>query len=471
MGFIDTMRAEDHAVESICRILREQGCQIAARTYRNWKQSGRVVADRTVTDAQVVDAVRDIAWTSKMNSNGVLVRKMSPEGLYAPVSVVATWAHRELTDTAYFVSTFAPLAHEPAVQDFIAEQAIEAIETHLDIDQIADDLFSGLEGLDIGPRGQAALSLLQAPAVSGVKGLIESTVTNVVRSDAFAAIWEDTLTLTHTQLVNTATGQQDAAITVGPDQHISVQLGPIIQTVKEQLLADGFSLADRIPEVSRSIVIVQDSSVGTYLAIYHIVDAIGLWLPWIMLLLLAAGVLAAPRRSVSLAWAAGAVLVVMILASKGVDVGGNLVALAAANVVPHDVTVTVYDGILGHVRDMVIVLGVLAGVVMTISLLAGPWRWALTLRGAGSQAMIAMRGIGERHGLTTGTFGRWLYQWRQPLRLLVGGLASAYILFVRPITPEVIVMVAVLSIGTVILLEVLARPPVTSAPREQLVEP
>ena len=35
MGFIDTMRAEGHAVESICRVLREQGCQIAARTYRS----------------------------------------------------------------------------------------------------------------------------------------------------------------------------------------------------------------------------------------------------------------------------------------------------------------------------------------------------------------------------------------------------------------------------------------------------
>jgi putative transposase len=43
MGFIDTMRAEGHAVESVCRVLREQGCQIAARTYRSWKQSGRRV--------------------------------------------------------------------------------------------------------------------------------------------------------------------------------------------------------------------------------------------------------------------------------------------------------------------------------------------------------------------------------------------------------------------------------------------
>ena len=74
MGFIDTMRSQDHAVESICRVLREQGCQIAARTYRSWTSARRAVAARTVTDAHVVDAVRDIAWTTKVDRSGVLVR-------------------------------------------------------------------------------------------------------------------------------------------------------------------------------------------------------------------------------------------------------------------------------------------------------------------------------------------------------------------------------------------------------------
>ena len=78
MGFIDTMRAQGHAVESICRVLREQGCQVAARTYRSWKRSGRVVAARTVTDAHVIDAVRDIAWTAAPDGR----RRLAPEGLY-----------------------------------------------------------------------------------------------------------------------------------------------------------------------------------------------------------------------------------------------------------------------------------------------------------------------------------------------------------------------------------------------------
>ena len=45
MAFIDDMRAAGHAVESTCRVLTEHGCQVAARTYRAWKQAGRPIAD------------------------------------------------------------------------------------------------------------------------------------------------------------------------------------------------------------------------------------------------------------------------------------------------------------------------------------------------------------------------------------------------------------------------------------------
>ncbi len=72
------MRREGHAVESVCRILREQGCQVAARTYRCWSQSGRPVADRTIGDALVVDAVRELAWTVDEHGR----RRLTPEGLY-----------------------------------------------------------------------------------------------------------------------------------------------------------------------------------------------------------------------------------------------------------------------------------------------------------------------------------------------------------------------------------------------------
>ena len=76
MGFIDAQRAQGCAVESICRVLSEQGCQVAARSYRAWRS--RRPAARTVTDAQVVDLIGELAWTLDPYGR----RRLAPEGLY-----------------------------------------------------------------------------------------------------------------------------------------------------------------------------------------------------------------------------------------------------------------------------------------------------------------------------------------------------------------------------------------------------
>ncbi len=94
MGFIDTMRAEGHAVESICRILCEQGCQVAARTYRAWKAPTRSVAARTLTDAHVVDSVREAAWTTGADGR----RKLTPEGLYGRRKMTALLRRTSVPD-------------------------------------------------------------------------------------------------------------------------------------------------------------------------------------------------------------------------------------------------------------------------------------------------------------------------------------------------------------------------------------
>jgi len=60
------MRARGFRVESICRVLTEHGVQVAPRTYRSWKTA--IPSDRTVTDAQLTDALRSTVGT--------------PEGMY-----------------------------------------------------------------------------------------------------------------------------------------------------------------------------------------------------------------------------------------------------------------------------------------------------------------------------------------------------------------------------------------------------
>ena len=112
VAFVDDQRAQGHAVESICRVLREQGLQVAARTYRAWPRAHRPVAARTVTDAIVVDAVRDIAWTTNARGGRVL----APEGRYG---------RRKMT--AYVRRTAVPDASAGAVDRAMRTLGLEGV--------------------------------------------------------------------------------------------------------------------------------------------------------------------------------------------------------------------------------------------------------------------------------------------------------------------------------------------------------
>lgn len=86
MAFIDDMRAAGHAVEPTCRVLSSQGCTVAARTYRSWKQTNRPVAARTISDAVITDALLATVGT--------------PEGLYGRRKMTH-WLRREGHDVAF----------------------------------------------------------------------------------------------------------------------------------------------------------------------------------------------------------------------------------------------------------------------------------------------------------------------------------------------------------------------------------
>ena len=78
----------------VCRVLREQGCQVVARTYRAWRRTRP--ATRTLSDALVLDLVRASAWTRDWHGR----RKMTPEGLYGRRKMTALVRRRGLPDAS-----------------------------------------------------------------------------------------------------------------------------------------------------------------------------------------------------------------------------------------------------------------------------------------------------------------------------------------------------------------------------------
>jgi len=228
--------------------------------------------------------------------------------------------------------------------------------------------------------------------------------------------------------------------------------------VKEQLVAEGFPLAANVPEISRTIAIAQSDSVGLYLAIYQLVVALGIWLPWLSLLLVAAGVTVARRRAQALVWTAGGLLATMLLVGAGIGIGQGFFALAVASTIPRNAAEALYTGILGSASDIALVVGVLAATVLLITLLSGPWGWARTVRLRGAAAFAGIRRSAERHGISTGATGEWLHRWRLPLRIVIAVGCFAVLVLSRPLATGTIVWTAVVGVLLVAALELLARP-------------
>src|SRR6266545_4326162 len=206
----------------------------------------------------------------------------------APLSVLAVWTKNLVTDTDRYVETVAPLASDPDIQNAITNRITTEIFKYVDVQALTVEAADALDRQG-APRAADGLRALAGPIANGVQSFTRTQVANIVASDTFAQAWVQANQVAHEQLVSAMTGEGGGALTV-KDDTVSVNLAPFIQTVKQRLTANGFSLAARIPEVNATFEIFQSDQVHQARTGFHLLNVLGLWLPIIVLVLLAIGV-------------------------------------------------------------------------------------------------------------------------------------------------------------------------------------
>jgi hypothetical protein len=386
--------------------------------------------------------------------------------ILAPVAVVASWAKIELTDTDNFVATYAPLAKDPAVQAYITDQIVDVINQQVNVEQLTSDVIDGITSLGTGPAATKALEALKGPATQGIQSLIHTAVSNFVASNAFADVWKAALKLSHSQLVATMQNNPKAAIAIGSDGSIGIQLAPIIDQVKATLVSKGITFASQIPTIDKTITVAQSDAIPTVQVAYNVALVAGAWLPWVAIVFLAAGVLVARRRSVALVWAAIALALSMIIMAAAFAIGRIVfIASASPSLLPSSVARTLYTTVVAAMQDTTVAVLVLAIVVAIVAWFAGPFEVPRRLRGFYAAGATRLRTVAEEHGITTGRVGEWLYAQRVLLRVIVAVIASAIVLFVRPITVSLTIWTLVIAVLVIAILELVQRP-VATVPKE-----
>lgn len=296
-------------------------------------------------------------------------------GILLPVSIVASWARTEILDEQAFVETFAPLSHHPDVQQVVITRASAAIGDAISIGSMTDELLGGVDGLELSAPTRAAIRLLEVPVAAGLQSIIDRTITRVVESDAFSAIWQRSLIASHRAFVAVATNDETSGASVDSAGALGINLGPIVEELRRSLTDQGFRFASAIPATDRTIVIVQSDSLLTVRSIYLLAAALGWWLPLICLALFVAGILIAPRRKTALcgtgiALALGAALLIGSVTATRSALGRDEADL------PSDALDALFFSAAGGIRDTAIVL-----VIIGVALVLGTW-----LSGAGLRA-------------------------------------------------------------------------------------
>ncbi len=380
--------------------------------------------------------------------------------ILAPVALAASWAKIQLSDTDRFVAAYAPLAGDPAVQAYITDQVVTLINAQVDIPTLTSEVIDGITSLGTGPRVTTVLESLKGVAASGIEGLVQSTVARFVASDAFATVWENALRISHNQLENIMSNDSSSAVVVGSNGSIGIQLGPIVDQVKAALLARDVSFASRIPTINHTITVVQSSNIPQARSLYNLAVALGNWLPWISIAFLTAGVLVARRKSVALIAASLAFGFAMLLTAIGVDIGKTIfIQSVSPSLLPADVGDALWNAVFDGMQAVAAALVVLAVLLAIVAWYAGPFRVPRRLRGFFDDGTAIVRESAEKHGITTGGVGQWIYAQRVLLHVLVAVIAAAIVLFVRPITVGLIVWTVVIAVVVIVILEFVERPP------------
>ncbi|MBD8464921.1 hypothetical protein IFU30_01465 [Plantibacter sp. CFBP 8798] len=245
--------------------------------------------------------------------------------LLIPVALVSTWADTMLRDTDAFVDTLAPLAADPAVQAFVGDQALAALESQVDLDAAAAVPADLAATLSLPPAISEVLGAIGGDTADALREVLRRNVAEFAASPAFATAWTEALRVTHEQLVAGVSGSQGAVIDVSAEQGLGVQLGPIVSATRTWLVDAGFGFAAAIPEVDRVVDVVPASQVAPVLSGIQVIETAAGWSPWLAIGLLALGVILLwlGRRNLSRT-VAGAAIGVLLAA------GLTLILLGAA---------------------------------------------------------------------------------------------------------------------------------------------
>ena len=354
---------------------------------------------------------------------------------------VAVWANRTLLTTDGWVETIGPLGGDPAVTAALRPRITEAVFAAIPAEELIADAL---------PEDRAFLA---APLSSAVQSFVDDQVGAFLDSSAFETLWTDANRIAHEQVLALLRGQDTDVVVEGDT--VTLNLLPTINAVLGEISSAASGLLGRdvtlpqlssgeVPEVARAklsqelgvqlpadlgaIPVYQGDEVATAQQAVLVFDNLRVVLLIATPLLIVGALwLSRHRRRTLIQLATGSVLLLVIVrrltmraTEAVVDLPPQVAGQRAARVVADQLL----DGLF-YATGAVIVVGL---ALVVLSLLTGPYGWAVALRRTTVNVVRTVTDAGGRvtSGVDTDGVVAWVEARRSALQL--GGVLAAVLL-------------------------------------------
>ena len=384
--------------------------------------------------------------------------------ILAPLSVLGVWTANQVSDTGRYVANVAPLIKDPAIQNALTNRLTSEFVTKINVKGLTDQAAAELSQKGFTRIG----SLLQGVSgslASGVQGFVHSSIHKIIAGPRMANAWVQVNRVASQQLnaVLSGRGGKNGALGVKNGQ-VTLDLAPLEAVAKQDLVARGLTIADKIPIVHTTFALFPSKNLTKAQSAYRLINDLKIVLPIVTLVLLGLGVWVARRHRRALIGAGLGFAASMLVLGAGLAIARAIYLNSVPASAPADAAAAAFDILVRFIKTALRTLLVVGLVVAVGAFFTGPSAAAVATRSAISSGLGRLRRRGESAGLSTGPVGTWTYTHRHALRIGAVALAAVVFVFWGHPTAAVTIVIAVLLLVALGLIELIGRPPPQPAP-------
>lgn len=372
--------------------------------------------------------------------------------LFFTLAISASWLSHTIMDEDQWVTTVAPLAEDPAIQDYVATEASNGFLKAIDVESYVKQALS--------PLPQETQGLLATPITNGIQNFAKDAAFKFVRSPQFPGLWVSMNRFAHKAFIASIT-QTSGGTVSNQDGKVALDTGMLIDEVKAEMTKKGLGFVNAvpIPVTDQTVTLIDSPELGRFSALIKILEDDAFILPVMAVALLAAGVALAPNRRKAVLWMGVGMVGVTALPLQVIYLGRFPFAKAALELgdMPSAAAQNAYNIVF---RDLVNTdqMGAFVGLLFLAGAIAvGPSKWASAIRRGiknGLDEMWPDRGFGQ--------VGQWIGDHRTGIRTAGPVVAILALLLMPPTSMATIVWAVVALLAYLLAVEVFGRPTVAA---------